>query len=233
MRARDQTSPAAREALATLCETYWRPVYEFIRHTGRSVDDARDLTQGFFARIIEKGDFGNARQELGHFRTFLLSAVGHFLANQSEHDAALKRGGGQVHRSLSAPPDEDAPTSAEPTSTDTPEAVYERQWALAALGAALTQLRSESAEAGRLRVFEVLSPFLTGDADRSLAEGAAALGIAENSARVTLHRLRQQYGKCLRDTLRATVGNPADVDAEVRYLANILGRRSESSLKQS
>jgi DNA-directed RNA polymerase specialized sigma24 family protein len=121
-------SPEARAALECLCKTYWAPVYAFARQSGRSADDAQDSTQAFFARVIEKGDFGNARHGLGRFRTFLLTAARHFLSNQADYDHAAKHGGGQAHVPLGSWSDEDTGAFPEPSSGESPETIFERRW---------------------------------------------------------------------------------------------------------
>ena len=217
-------SPAARAALAGLCETYWGPVHRYIRCTCRSDDDARDLTQAFFTRMLERGDFGNARRERGHFRAFLLTAVRHFLANQADYDHAEKRGGGRWPVPIEpASPDDRQPF--EPVATtETPETIFEEYWAQTALGAALTRLAAEYKHSGREPLFRRLQPCLTGDSDAEYAESAAALGMTEGAVRVAVHRLRRRFGRCLRQTLADTVNDPADVDAELAYLLKVVSR---------
>jgi RNA polymerase sigma factor (sigma-70 family) len=225
--------PEARDALDRLCVTYWSPVYAFVRRTGRSTDDARDLTQAFFARIIEKGDFRNARQERGRFRNFLLTAVRHFLSNQADYEHAAKRGGGTFHVPLDRSRGEDVPRVPEPSSGETPETTYERHWALTVLETSMARLEQECDEAGNRLLFETLRPFLTGEDAASYAEAARVLQKAEGTVRVAVHRMRRQFGRCLRDTLADTVAEPADVDAELAYLLEVVGRRhGESSLKR-
>ena len=226
--------PEARAALESLCVTYWAPVYAFIRQSRRSADDVPDLTQAFFARVIEKGDLGNARQSLGRFRSFLLTAVRHFLANQTEYDHAAKRGGGQAHMAIGPPSGDDPQRFAEPASNETPEAIYEQRWALTVLDAAMTRLEHgcQGDEADGLS-FETLRPFLTGDEGASYAAAASTLEKSEGAVRVAVHRLRRRFARCLRETLADTVDDPADVDAELAYLLDVLARRhSASSLKR-
>ena len=226
-------SPEARAALECLCVTYWAPVHAFIRQSGHSADEAPDLTQAFFARVIEKGDFGNARHALGRFRTFLLTAVRHFLCNQADHDHALKRGGGQAHVPIGPQAGDDPSVFAEPASDETPESIYEQRWALTVLDTAMRRLMRDSAESGDGSLFETLRPFLTGDESASYADAARTLGKTEGAVRVTVHRLRRRFGRCLRETLADTVDNPADVDAELAYLLDVLSQRHRtSSLKQ-
>jgi len=222
-------SPEARAALECLCRTYWAPVYAFVRQSGRSADDAPDLTQAFFARLIEKGDFGNARHELGRFRTFLLTAVRHFLSNQADYDHAAKRGGGQAHVPLGPRSDEDTRAFPEPSSGETPETIFEQRWALTVLDAAMARLALDSEEAGDQVQFETLRPFLTGGEGASYAAAARTLEKAEGAVRVAVHRLRRRFGLCLRETLADTVNDPADIDAELGYLLDVLSRRHRAS----
>jgi RNA polymerase sigma-70 factor (ECF subfamily) len=225
------TSPESRAALESLCATYWSPVHAFVRRSGRSVDEAPDLTQAFFARVIEKGDFGNTKDARGRFRTFLLTAVRHFLANQAEFDRAAKRGGGQVHVPIGPQSADDPYRFREPASDETPETIYEQRWALTVLDAAMARLKDDCAGDGFL--FETLHPFLTGDEGASYADAAHALQKAEGAVRVAVHRLRRRFGQCLRETLADTVDDPADVDAELAYLLDVLARRHRgSSLQQ-
>lgn len=219
----DSRSPDARAALATLCETYWFPVYAFIRRSGRSHDDARDLTQAFFMRVLEKNYFKDARAERGRFRSFLLSSVRHFLANQLDWDHAQKRGGDQVHISIDAN-DGDRQYQCEPVEDDTPERIYERRWALAALGAAMARLSSRYEPGSRRDLFERLKPFLTGDEPESYAALGAELGVSEGSLRVAVHRLRRQFATVLREAIAETVEADGDVDEELRHLLAVVSR---------
>jgi RNA polymerase sigma-70 factor (ECF subfamily) len=233
--AANPAAPEARVALATLCETYCVPVYDFIRYSGRPTDEARELTQAFFTRVIERGDFGHARRERGRFRSFLLTAVRHFLANQAEYERAQKRGGNRIHVPIDAPADEHAGRAAhEPQSRETPETIYERRWALATLETAMSRLGHEYESTGRGGLFARLQPLITGDAGDSYAAVAASLDMTEAAARVAVHRLRRHYGRVLRATLAETVDAPEDVDAELRYLFDVLNRQpASSSLKQT
>jgi RNA polymerase sigma factor (sigma-70 family) len=218
------TSATSRAALAVLCETYWSPVYDFVRHATRSGDDARDLTQAFFAQVLERGDFGHARRELGRFRTFLLTAVRHFLANQAEHDRAAKRGGGHVHVPIEPASPDDWQAFPPVATTATPETIFEERWAFTAIGAAMARLEGEYQRTGRQQLFDHLRPYLTGDADASYAECAKALATTEGAVRVAVHRMRQHFGHCLREALAETVDDPADVDSELEYLLEVVSR---------
>lgn len=221
--------PEARTALESLCATYWSPVHAFIRQSRRSADEASDLTQAFFARVIEKGDLGNARNELGRFRSFLLTAVRHFLANQICYDQAAKRGGGQVHVPIGPRSDDDPSCVPEPSSAETPETIYEQHWALTVLDAAMARLERHCDTDGDGLLFHTLRPFLTGDEGASYAAAAEALEKNEGTVRVAVHRLRRRFARSLRETLADTVDDPADVDAELKYLLDVLARRHPAS----
>lgn len=232
--AADPSAPDARAALATLCETYWAPVYDFVRYHGHSSDRARELTQAFFTRVIERGDFQHARRERGRFRSFLLTAVRHFLSNQADYERAQKRGGGHAHVSIGPAADDEAGAAVEPSSQETPETIYERRWAMATLETAMTRLEREYESSGRGEWFAQLQPFITGDAAVSYEAAARALGVADATLRVSVHRLRRQFGQALRASLAETVDAPEDIDAELQYLLEIVTRPpSSSSLKHS
>jgi len=230
----NSASPDARAALAALCETYWSPVHHFIRQTGRSPEDANDLTQAFFARVLEKDSFKTARPDRGRFRSFLLTAVRYFLANQGDHDRAAKRGGGHAHVPIGPQAGDGRAAYAEPASNETPETAFERRWAIATLDAAMARLAEHNRAGGRQQMFEQLKPFLTGDGAVSYQASADALGMAENSVRVVVHRMRRQFGQSLRETLAETVDDPADVDRELKFLLEVVSRpRASSSLEHS
>ena len=217
MATREAGSPQAETALASLCEIYWFPVYAFIRRSGHSQDDARDLTQAFFTRVLEKNYFKDARQERGRFRAFLLTAVRHFLSNQRDADRAQKRGGGHTHLPLEFD-DGERRYLLEPVEHDTPERVYERKWALAVIAQAMQALTGKYERSGRRQMFEAVRPFLTGDEPGSYADLAGRLETTEGALRVAVHRLRQQFATVLRETIAETVERPEDVDEELRHL---------------
>jgi RNA polymerase sigma-70 factor (ECF subfamily) len=216
-------SPDAQAALATLCETYWVPVYAFIRRSGHSPEDARDLAQGFFTKVIEKGYFRDADRTRGRFRTFLLTSVRHYMSNQRDAARTLKRGGTIPHISLEIETD-DRTFTMDPPDTETPEHVYERRWALAILAGALSELQARYDSAPRARLFETLKPMLTGEDPSSYAALSAETGMSEGALRVALHRMRKQFAVCLRTVVRETVLTDEDVDDELRLLRAIVSR---------
>jgi RNA polymerase sigma-70 factor (ECF subfamily) len=220
--AKDEHSPAAAEALEKLCRRYWPPVYAFIRRRGHEPVEAQDLTQEFFARLLEKNYLEAANPSKGRFRTLLLTAVSRFLINERERALAKKRGGGAVHFSLEAELAEQG-YHVEPADIATPETLYERRWAETVLEIVLTRLRKEFESAGELDRFEVLKPFLAAEKQgASGAEIAARLGITESAAYSAVHRLRQRYGEILRDEIAQSVVSPDEVDDELRYLVRVL-----------
>jgi RNA polymerase sigma factor (sigma-70 family) len=222
MAAGRESASGAREALSQLCELYWPPLYSYARRRGHSVEEAQDLTQSFFARFLEKRDVQDADPQRGRFRSFLLSSFKHFLANQYDHEHAKKRGGGYVLLSLEVDTAE-AQYAAEPPDTLTPEALYERRWAIGVVGRAQAALRAEVVKAGKEEVFEQLKGLLVGDkAEGSNAFVAKSLGITEGALRVTVHRLRRRLRELLRTEILATVSDDSEADEEVRYLIAVL-----------
>jgi RNA polymerase sigma-70 factor (ECF subfamily) len=214
----EPSSPRRREALEELCRTYWYPLYAYIRRRGYDAPAAEDLTQGFFARLLERDDLAGLTREGGKFRSFLLTALSHFLANAHERDRALKRGGGQIVVSLDEPPGEDR-YRLEPAHTESPDRLFDRQWALALLEQALRRLADEHAAAGRPGAFAALRPFLSREPEPGeYAELAARLGLVPGTLAVQVHRLRERYRQLVRTVVADTVDSPLEVDAEMRHL---------------
>jgi RNA polymerase sigma-70 factor (ECF subfamily) len=211
-------STVAREALATLCETYWPPVYAFIRSKGLSPTDAEDLTQAYFTRFLDKGYLHDFRPEVGRFRTFLRASVSHFLSNEWDRERALKRGGGRPPLSL----DEVEAVESHlrpPADPVTPEVVFEQAWAAAVLRRCLERLGREQDRGGGRERFRRLRPFLVGDGgSESYGEVARSLGMSESSVRVAVHRLRKRFCAVLREEVGRTVARADDVDGEIRWL---------------
>jgi len=222
--AANAASPVQDAALAALCETYWRPVHAFIRRSGRDPEDARDLTQMFFMRVLEKGFFKEADRSRGRFRSFLFASVRHFLANQHDRATAQKRGGGAPILSLEFDAG-DRHYSLEPADPATPEDAYEHSWAMSVLDAAMARVLARYAGSGRADLFARLKPYLTGDEPASYADLARDGGGSPGQLRVAVHRLRRDYGRALREVIGETVGTDEDVDDELRYLLEIVGKK--------
>jgi RNA polymerase sigma-70 factor (ECF subfamily) len=214
----------AREALEELCRAYWYPLYAFVRSRGYSAVDAQDLTQAFFARIIETSGFASADRKSGRFRSYLLGAMKHFMANEW-HRAQTKKRGGQVRFIEWDALDPEARYAGTSEQTDNPEHLFDREWALETIAGALQELRNEMTKAGKSEQFEVLKGSLTGEDELSREEIAARLDMSEGAVKVAVHRLRRRYGKLLRAAIAETVSNEEDLDDEMRYLIAVLRRR--------
>jgi RNA polymerase sigma-70 factor (ECF subfamily) len=211
-------------ALNDLCAAYWPPVYGFIRMKGHSREEAEDLTQEFFARILEQRGLAAADRERGKFRSFLLASVSNFLANQWDRATALKRGAGIPTLSLDFPAGEER-LRRELCHGLTPEALFERQWALTLLARVLDRLREEHERKGHGALFARLRGFLTEDQERGSYESVALeTRISEGSVRTAVHRLRRRYGELVREEITALVSDPNEVEGEIRYLLNAVGQ---------
>lgn len=207
--------------MTELCTIYWYPLYAFIRRRGHDAHEAEDLTQEFFARLLAKHDLAGAAPEKGKFRSFLLAAVKHFLANEHDRAAAQKRGGGQKVIALDALR-ADSRRSLEPADDLTPEKLFERRWALAVLDQVLARLEAELAAAGKARQFEALKDLLTGAGQGTYAQLADQLGMSPGAVKVAAHRLRRRYRQLLREEIAHTVTDPGEIDDEIRYLLSCL-----------
>jgi RNA polymerase sigma-70 factor (ECF subfamily) len=214
----------ARKALEELCRAYWYPLYAFVRFRGYSADDAQDLTQSFFARIVETGGLSSADPQRGRFRSYLLGAMKHFLANEWHRAKAQKRGG-QVKFIEWDALDPEARYAQASTQAEDPEHLFDREWALETTAGALRALRDEMAQAGKSQQLEALKGSLTGEGEPPREEIAARLGMTEGAVKVAVHRLRQRYRELLRAAIAETVSNQADLDDEMRYLVAVLRRR--------
>jgi len=211
-------------ALARLCRVYWYPLYAYVRRQGHTPEDAQDLTQEFFARLLAKNYLSTVDRAKGRFRSFLLAALRHFLANQWDRAQAAKRGGGQRFISLD---ETNAETryGLEPADTMTAERIFERRWALTLLELVLSRLRDENAQAGKLELYEQLKDCLTGASDAvSYAELGARLNLTEGAVKVAVHRQRRRYRELLREEIAQTVSCAAEVDDEFRCLLAALKR---------
>ena len=218
-----ESAPGAEEALAELCRTYWYPLYAYVRRRGYSYDDAQDLTQEFFARLIEKKYLGMVDRERGKFRSFLLASFQHFLANEWDRAQAQKRGGGMTFLSLEAETAESR-YALEPVDETTPETLYERRWALTLLDQTLSRLRQHYEEKGQEELFEQLKFSLTGDTGAAYAELAERLGLTEGAIKVDVSRMRQRYRTLLREEIAHTVTTTEEVDEELLHLQAALSR---------
>jgi RNA polymerase sigma-70 factor (ECF subfamily) len=208
----------AEEALANLCQRYWYPVYSYVRGQGHSADDAADLTQGFFTRLLEKDDLRQVDRERGRFRAFLLAACRHYLANARDHDRAQKRGGGRRIVSIDAAAAEDR-LRLEPRHETTPEKEFLRRWTLTVIDQVLRALREEMAAQGKAGAFDSLQSFLIGEAgEDSCARAARELGTSEGAVRVAAHRLRKRFRARLRGEILRTVEDEDAVDDELQSL---------------
>lgn len=220
----DNKSPQFASALEKLCRTYWYPLYAYVRQRGQSPEDARDLTQEFFARLLERNWIGRAEEQKGRFRSFLLSAMNHFLADNWDKARAQKRGGGAMPVPLQFDTAETR-YNHEPVYNITPEQSYERQWALILLDKVLQRLRAEYEQEGRAEFFTALNPCLVGDRTaQPYAELAVKLGVSEGTVKSAVHRLRQRYRELLRDEIAQTVATLGEVDDELRHLFAVLSK---------
>lgn len=220
----DSADPALRrEALAALCRIYWPPVYDYIRCRGHDADSARDLTQGFFARLLEKEYVKKADRERGRFRSFLLTCVKRYVADERDRVQARKRGGGLAILPLEF---ETAESSFrhEPADPRTPETIFEKRWAVTVVKQAVLRLEQEMERSGKQQQFRRLRPWLTGKGPASQYKTLAVdIGISEQALRVTIHRLRRRLGQLLREEVQSTVSDRAQLDAEMHALYEALG----------
>ena len=205
-------------ALQQLCNAYWYPLYAYVRWRGHGPEDAQDLTQEFFLRLIEKKWLSGVAPEGARFRSFLLTVLKAFLANAHDRAQAAKRGGGKIFVPLDSERAEDR-LAHEPATNETPETAFDRRWALAVLAEALQRLRTAAGAAGKSRHFDLLQPFLSREpVDGEYASLAEALGISASAVGVAVHRLRQRYREMLRATVADTLADPGQVDDEMRHV---------------
>jgi RNA polymerase sigma-70 factor (ECF subfamily) len=214
----------AREALEKLCRAYWYPLYAFVRSRGYSAVDAQDLTQAFFARFIETSGFASADRRRGRFRSYLLGAMKHFLANEWQRARTQKRGG-QVRLIEWDALDPEPRYAGASRQSDDPDLLFDREWALETVAGALRTLRDEMAASGKGEQFDALKDCLTGESERPREEIAARLEMSEGAVKVAVHRLRRRYRELLRATIAETVSDEADLDDEMRHLVAVLRTR--------
>jgi len=215
-------SPAARDALEKLCRTYWRPVFAFVRRQGVSPEDAEDLTQGFFALLLERRDFDTVRKEKGRLRSYLLTSLKHFLTNERSRAMAIKRGQGQRLISLDQLHHGER-AGFEPADTATADQIYERRWAMTLLKQVLARLEEEYRSASKVQLFDRLQKSFTDEPDRSSqVKIAHELGMTENAVYQAFHRFRQRYRALLREEVAHTVAVAVDIEDELRHLIAVL-----------
>jgi RNA polymerase sigma factor (sigma-70 family) len=224
--ATDQVAPEAPAALESLCRTYWYPLYAYVRHRGHRPEDAQDLTQEFFHRLLRRNSLSQVDPRKGKFRSFLLASINHFLANEWDRARTIKRGG-----QITFVPFEEAPAEDRYQTHlavgGSPEQIYERAWAIALLERVLGRLRQETAAAGQEKRFEELKVILMGQKPSlSYAELAVKLGTTEPALKMAVQRLRRRYGELLREEITQTVAAPSDAEAELRHLRAVLSSRS-------
>jgi len=221
--AKDRTAPEAQVALAAPCSAYWYPLYVFIRRQDHTADEAQDLTQAFFARLLEKDFLKMVERTKGRFRSFLLAACKHFLANERDRARAQKRGGGRQPISIDFQSAE-VRYACEPSHSLTAERLFERRWAIALLNLVLGRLQEEMEQDRKGNVYECLKVYLTaGKTNVPYAQVAANLQMSEAAVKVAVHRLRRRYRELLREEIGRTVHQPAEIEAEIRDLFTALG----------
>ena len=215
-------SPAAQEALEKLCRTYWRPVYSFIRREGTKTEEAEDLTQSFFALLLQRRNFEDVRKEKGRLRSYLLTSLKHFLVSEHRRAVTIKRGKGQQPVPLEELSGAER-SEMEPADHLTAERLYERRWALTLMEQVLRRLKNEYDTAGNTELFDSLKQLLADEGEApSRAEIALRLSMTENAVRQALHRLRQRYQLLLREEISHTVAVASDVEDELRHLIAVL-----------
>ena len=221
LKAGDSRGDEHSRALDALCQSYWYPLYAYIRRLGRSPHDAQDLTQSFFAYLLEKRLLTKADPESGRFRSFLLGSLKNFMANEWRRQNAEKRGASQTI-SFDAR-DAEERYAVEPVDENNPQSLYEQAWAVAVLDQAMSLLEAEYISARKQTLFEQIAPCLQGDRQASTyAELGAQLAMTEGAVKVAVHRLRQRYRELLRASVANTVADPLEVDGELRHLMKVL-----------
>ena len=214
----DSGDPLSREALSTLCQMYWHPVYAFVRRKGYDPDTAQDLTQGFFLFLLEKNTIKTARPDKGKFRSFLLVVLKRYLTNEWKRQRAEKRGGGSASLTFSFE-DAERRYALEPVDRDTPETIFEKQWIRTLIHNSLQRLKREMNSSGKPERTEPLTSILTGSGDGApYVEVARKLGMSESALKVSIHRTRRRFGSMLREEVAQTVSEPSLVEEELSYL---------------
>jgi RNA polymerase sigma factor (sigma-70 family) len=217
---REKNASAGADALEVLCRSYWYPLYAYVRRRGYSPEDAQDLTQTFFERLLAKDFLRNVDREKGKFRSFLLASLNHFLSDEKDRANRQKRGGGRIFLSLDAQEAEER-YRIEPHIEATAERIYERRWAFTVLELVLQRLASEYEQAGKAEQFSLMKEFLQGE-NPSYTEVATNLGMTEGALRVAVHRMRQRFGELLKWEIAQTVASPAEIDEELNHFFQVL-----------
>jgi RNA polymerase sigma factor (sigma-70 family) len=219
----DPRPKEARSALVSLCENYWYPLYAYLRRRGYTADEAQDLTQEFFVRVLEGRYLDRADPEKGRFRSFILTSLKFFVADEQDRHRAGKRGGGVlVPLEFSSG---ERRYQREPANNETPERIFERRWALSVLDQVVEKLQDEFTQHGRPEHFERLKVFLLGQSDAPYAALAREMNTSEGALKVAIHRLRKRYRELFRQEIADTVADPAEVESELRFLAGVLSKK--------
>ena len=213
----------AQPALVSLCENYWYPLYAYLRRRGYSADQAQDLTQEFFMRVLEGRYLDRADPEKGRFRSFILTSLKFFVADEEDRQRARKRGGGLLVPVEFSSGEERY--QREPAHDETPERIFERRWALSVLDRVVERLRNEFVDHGRPEHFERLKVFLLGQSEAPYAAMAREMSTSEGALKVAIHRLRKRYRELFRQEIADTVADPAEVESELRFLAAVLSKK--------
>ena len=215
-------SPTAQQALEKLCRTYWRPIYSFVRRQGAGAEDAEDVTQGFFALLLERKDLNTVRKEKGRLRSYLLTSVKNFLADEGRRALAVKRGKGQRLIPLDNIRESEL-VDVERSDKLTADQIYERRWAFTVLEQVMTRLRDEYRSAGNVRFFDQMKKMLMDEPGRlSQAQVASEFDMTENAVKQAFYRFRQRYQALLREEIAHTVATPSDIEDELRYLITVV-----------
>lgn len=217
-------APEARSALGQLCDHYWMPVFRFLRREGRSEDDSQELAQDFFTRLLSGSGIDGVDPNKGRFRSYLLGALKHFLAERRRNEGRQKRGGGLIIEAIESGGTETSPGMQLPDpSSGVPDSYFDHQWALAVLDRALSAVQASYQEPPKAKQFELLKPWLVGDSKQlSQSEVAAELDMSTGAIKVAIHRLRKLFREAVQDEIAQTVADPDDVSEELRYLIEVL-----------
>jgi RNA polymerase sigma-70 factor (ECF subfamily) len=209
--------------MVSLCENYWYPLYAYLRRRGYSSDEAQDLTQEFFMRVLEGRYLDRAAPEKGRFRSFILTSLKYFVADEGDRSRAQKRGGGTIESFEFSSGEKRY--EREPAHDETPERIFERRWALSVIDRVVEKLREEFVRHGRPEHFERLKMFLLGRSDAPYAALAREMNTSEGALKVAIHRLRKRYRELFRQEIADTVADPAEVESELRFLAAVLSKK--------